>query len=155
MAPASGFLKWTDKQFEEFFEKNPAGPWEQLGKSRYVGFVLFTIAHHLEAGQGGSKFALVMRLEGEDRVGWYHEELDALLQELDMITPGLAAIPVNHQTVQYDIPDWAEKFVAEFKRRNPGRPLSNLADLTFYFFETLRGFASKARAEGKGVFVSY
>ena len=154
LMPASGFREWSDDERLQYVEKSNQFS-ERLGRSAYVGLVLDLIIHHLESGKPGSQFPLVMRLETDDSGGWEHEELGSLLRELAAITERLAALPVNDATIRCGDAQWAAKFAADFTRHNPGHPLNNLADLTSYFFETLRAFASRAQAEGKGVFVSY
>jgi hypothetical protein len=154
MFPQSGFLEWTDEQWHVHWRDHRDAE-EQLGTARYVGFILGMVTHHLVADREGSQFPLLMRLYADERVGWYHHELGPLLRELDTITQRLAALPVTDATVAHDASEWARGFVADFPSRNPSRPLNNLADLAFHFFETLRAFASRAQAEGNGVFVSY
>lgn len=153
IAPPSGFLDWDDEQWEQFFSQQPEN--EQLGRGWYVGSVLDAITHNLEGGVIGSKYPLLMRIDTDEKVGWYHDEVGPLLEEIEEIKAGLASLPINRLTLNYDNDEDVERRISDFRTYRPDRPLNNLCDLSFGFLHVFETLARKAVVAGHGLAVFY
>jgi hypothetical protein len=148
LAPASGFLDWDDDQWEEFFDADPES--YELGKARYVGLVLEAIARNLEGGQPGAKFPLLARIDTEEQVGWYNDEIGRLGAEVTSIRDGLAALPVTRSTLGVESDDELQNLV-----RHATSPPSSVLGLFRFFFDSLQTAVSRASATGQGLCVTY
>jgi len=153
LAPASGFLDWEDDRWNEFFERNPES--FELGKARYVGMVLDAIAHNLERGQLGSKFPLLARIDTEDRVGWYNDEISRLGAEIESIRDGLAALPISRSTLGVEGDDEVQTLVHGLRARDASSPPTSVHELFRYFFDTFQAAVSRASATGQGLYATY
>src|SRR5687768_12973599 len=99
LAP-SGFREWRDHELDAFFDAQPTPENVELGRYLYVAFALEAISHNLEDDAPGSKFPLVQRIHTDEHeiVGWYHDEIPPLLNEIETIRSRLMKLPVNRST---------------------------------------------------------
>jgi uncharacterized small protein (DUF1192 family) len=153
LAPASGFLDWKDDQWDEFFDRDPES--FELGNARYVGLVLDAIARNLEGGQLGSKFPLLARIDTEERVGWYNDEISRLGAEIESIRDGLAALPVTRSTLGVEGDDEMQTLVRGVQDRDTTSPPTSAYDLFRYFFDSFQEAVSRASATGQGLYATY
>lgn len=146
LVPPVGFRDWGEPELDAFFESEPGPEFVELGRNLYVAFVLESVAHHLENGKPGSKFPRLHQIDAGDGgpAGWYHAELEQLLQEIAEIKGALAELPVNRSTLQYDNDADVERRIADYGKAYPGRPLKTLADLYHYFFDTFEAIVRRA-----------
>ena len=155
LAPPSGFLDWSSAQWSEYLNRDPVPDSVRLGRAWYVGSVIEAVFRNLENDEIGSRFPIFMKMETSDPRGWYADEVGQLLSELDRIKAGLAALPISRATLGCDSEDDVKQRIADFKKTWPQRPVSNLYDLHFYFFEEFEKLAKKAQETGHGLFVVF
>jgi len=153
LAPAEGFREWTDPQWEEFWGREPEKEWTHWN-SLLVGFALEVVQHNLEGDQPGSRFPLLLRADRGEHPGWYHAELNALLDELDQAAHGLSAVPITRQTMQYDNDEDVQRWIDDVKHRHPDRAVESLYGLFFRFFDEFRELVRVAMRKNRGIVVS-
>jgi hypothetical protein len=155
LAPASDFLNWNDQQWEEYFSRDPFPEGIQLGGSAYVSLVLEAISHNLEDDRPASKYPLLMRIDTEERVGWYRDEVERLLQEIESVKADLAALPITRETLKCSTDEDVQRRIRDFKDHHCDRPLRNLYELNFWFIDGFEAMARKALSSGQGLTVCY
>ena len=154
LRPAEGFREWNDKQWEEFWSREPEGE-TAFWKRNYVWLALGCVTHNLEGGRAGSRFPLLMRVERGEHPGWYHAQLQGLLADLDEAVRGLSSVPITRQSMQYDNDEDVRRWVEAIQRQHPERAIASLYDLFFRFFDEFRELVRVAMAENRGIVVSY
>jgi hypothetical protein len=155
LTPPSGFLDWTEVQWDEFFERDPYPDLFQLGRSVSVGLVLESVSHNLENDKAGSKYPLLMRIEKDEKVGWYQHEIETLRIEVEEIRSRFAALPINRSTLKYDNDEDVQQRIADFITYYPNRPIQNLYHLYAYFLDGMSEWIQKAIQTGQGLVVIY
>jgi hypothetical protein len=151
--PRRGFLDWTSDQWETFFETDPESA--QLGKSLYICWVLGAISHNLEGDKPRSGFPMLMRMETSNPIGWYANEIPALVREVGQIKAGLQALPVSRLALNCESDDEVRQRVDDFRRVWPGRAVRSVYDLHFYFFEEFEKLAARAVDALQGLYVAF
>ena len=160
LGPASGFLDWSEEDWDTYYQDAPDLEVDKLGSYGSVRSTIETVRVNLESGSMGSRFPLFMRI-AELEGGWYLTELPALLREIASIRQELSTLPLDlvvfadavsgsgnrvHPSAE-EVAELRREFVLWF----PDRPLRNLADFNHHLLDTLETFAQRAVAAGKGL----
>ena len=149
------FLKWTDARWDTYFRQDPTPESANLGKAGYVGRAVEAVIHNLENDQPGSRFPLFSRLYDSEAVGWQPSEIPEFLKELTEIRSRLTGLPINRSTFNVDDEAEVQAWIADFRKHNPNRPVRNLDDLYFRFFDTFIEWTERALATRQGIYVAY
>jgi hypothetical protein len=94
-------------------------------------------------------------MDHDENVGWYCDDIGALIEELRDIRSRLATLPVDRVTLNYDDEAQVQKRISDFREIYPQRALNNLYDLNFYFIDGFESLARKALELGRGLVVFY
>jgi hypothetical protein len=153
LAPASGFLDWTGDQWDRFFDTDPESV--ELGRARYVVLVLDLIAHNLEGGKFGSRFRLFARIDTEEQVGWYNDEIELLRTEIESIREGLGSLPVSRSTLAVANDEELETLVRSLRPRGDISRPASVYELLRFFFDGFQTMINRASTTKQGLYVVY
>lgn len=160
----SNFKDWTSEEWDSYFESCKKIDSEKLGSWTSVQETLETINVNLENDQPGSVYPTIQKtLTEEHFIGWYNNELPALIEEIRNLKTEFKNLPLHRQIIleydrkgkfiawHYSEGKYLEEIVKSFKTYYPNKLLENLYDFNHHFFDTIEQFALKALKENKGL----